>query len=101
MRPGVQHGPFQLVACTACDFAFAEPLPAADDLARIYEIEYWQSAVAGPDVVGVSADTDFVARLISEFGNGGKRILEVGCGQGTLLHGLMQLGYQVTIEPAA
>ncbi|MCA8975175.1 MAG: class I SAM-dependent methyltransferase [Planctomycetes bacterium] len=91
----VARGPFRLVTCPRCDFGLAEPLPAAHALGAIYETEYWDHAPLGPDVLSPSADTELVCGFLDRFGNGGRRVLEVGCGQGTLLFGLHQRGLDV------
>lgn len=91
-----EHGPFRVFRCATCDYAYAGPWPSAADLAMVYAIEYWDHAPTGANLPSVSRDTAFVHDTFTQHGNGGRRALEVGCGQGTLLHGLHALGYQVT-----
>lgn len=98
---GQSHGPFLVFQCDACDYAFAGPWPSAADLASVYAIEYWDQSPTGADVVGISRDTAFVHDVITRHGNGGQSVLEVGCGQGTLLHGLHRLGMRVAGQDLA
>lgn len=95
VREPIQRGPFRMVSCARCEFGFAEPVPAAHALAPIYETEYWDDALSGPDVLSPSADTDLVHGFLERLGNGGRTVLEVGCGQGTLLFGLQERGLKV------
>ncbi|MGC6489341.1 MAG: methyltransferase domain-containing protein [Planctomycetota bacterium] len=91
----VRRGPFRMITCGHCDFGFAEPLPAAHALGAIYETEYWDHAPLGPDALAPSKDTGLVCDFMKRFGNDGKRVFEMGCGQGSLLYGLHHKGMQV------
>src|SRR5689334_2043790 len=94
---------FQLQACSACDCLFMNPLPSAGEIATFYPHQYWWSG-SRPSVLkrlesiyrklALRGHVAFIrtaaARLTAPV-----RLLDVGCGSGTLIGLLKQRGFSV------
>lgn len=67
---------FEYLQCTKCDLVFVHPLPNADDLEKMYPVEY-QGALAGE----AYGRYDDLFERIKTFGSF-KTVLDYGCGGG-------------------
>jgi SAM-dependent methyltransferase len=90
-----QHGPYNLHTCGHCGLGFVQPLPSQDFLKRYYDGVYWQSAVQRPHNDAEHYDSAFLADLLRSHDASTRRVLEIGCGPGTLLAGLRRRGFEV------
>lgn len=95
-----------LVVCPACATQGQVRLPGQDDLAALYDGGYFLDA-GDPDLAGpAEAGKDATAqRLLASRGDApslaGRRVLEIGSGQGNLLRAAARAGATVTgIEPS-
>lgn len=101
-------GRFSVVRCTRCSLVYLCPRPVGATLARFYPPEYgpWSAADApSPTVSRSYALLDAAARLLYRvrYGDpaltlppfGGGRLLDVGCGDGSYLRAMQQLGWDV------
>ncbi len=98
-------GRFTLVRCLGCGWLRVNPRPVAEDLAKYYPEDYVAYAHAIEDEKHWWARLDRQygvakqARAIERYCHRG-RILEVGCGTGTLLNEMKKRGWSVVgIEP--
>jgi 2-polyprenyl-3-methyl-5-hydroxy-6-metoxy-1,4-benzoquinol methylase len=88
-----------------CDLQFASPQLSDHELAQAYASLYYR-----PDGLEAALDNTpeidvrhLIGRLAAQFGSpAGKRVLDYGCGVGTLMKVARELGAQVTgVEPSA
>ena len=86
---------YTLVQCLQCELLFANPRPTIEQLKAVYE----------PPPAGVFADHTLdetkgigiqYEALLRRSGGTGNKVLEIGCNTGFALHGLQQLGYDVS-----
>lgn len=117
-RDGLAHeGPvlaakdeYRVIDCGACGWAHLDPLPHPDDLALMYEREYYEDA--DDPTSWLAKDRREVDYWALEFADkaavwsaalGGRtgRVLDVGCSGGLLLEFLAQRGWRAEgIEPS-
>ena len=91
---------FNLSSCSACHCLFIDPLPGESELASFYPAQYWWKASSGilKSLEGAyrkMALRDHVAFIARAAQGSSRRLLDVGCGSGTLLGLLKQRGFQV------
>ena len=92
----------RVVQCHECNFLFLNPQPTDERLAQIYSANY---SFASYDLRIAEHATALKAATSSDYldlaetrirqGGGAKTLLEVGCGDGQLLHMAEQRGYSV------
>ena len=99
---------YDVVACEACGFRHAVPLPSAEELEAVYRDEYY--TVAKPRNLERSredaewSDLVFGDRLatLESLLPGRRRLLDAGCGAGAFLSLARRRGWDaVGVEPAA
>jgi len=96
---------FNLSGCAACHSLFLDPLPTEEQVARFYPAQYWWKSSAGllrrlERIYRRAALRDhvaFIARAATQARSDAEpiRILDVGCGSGTLLGRLKESGFDV------
>ena len=102
---GATSRTFQLSACSACDCLFIDPPPTSQEIEGFYPAEYWWNASPGA-LKGLEAVyrrialRDHIAFISAaarraESGAQPVRLLDVGCGSGTLLGLMKQRGFEV------
>jgi SAM-dependent methyltransferase len=102
-RPG-----HDIIACEACGFKHALPLPRAEDMERAYREDYYASekptflARAGEDQAWARlAQTDRLEIFESLLPPDRRRLLDIGCGPGFFLEPAMRRGWLAHgIEPS-
>ena len=102
---GVSSHTFQLSACAACGCLFIDPPPTKDEIAGFYPPEYWWNASSGIlkrleklyRRIALRDHVGFINAAIKRAreGAGPARLLDVGCGSGTILGLLKQQGVDV------
>ena len=95
---------FNLSACKGCHCFFIDPLPGSQELASFYPTQYWWST--SPGLLKFLESTyrkivlrdhiGFIAKATASVRNRPARLLDIGCGTGTLLASLKQRGFQVS-----
>ncbi len=115
LRDGAHHGArvaaangYDIIACAACGFRHALPLPSPDALEREYRENYYATekptflAHAAEDQPWFAlAQTDRLESLERLLPPDRRRLLDIGCGPGFFLANAMQRGWQVQgIEPS-
>jgi SAM-dependent methyltransferase len=115
LTDGIHHGAriaaangYDVIACAACGFRHALPLPSPDALEREYRENYY--ATEKPNFLAHAAEdqpwfalaqTDRLESLERLLPSGRRRLLDIGCGPGFFLANAMQRGWQVRgIEPS-
>jgi SAM-dependent methyltransferase len=96
----IDRHPFVIVVCDSCGAGRFDPHPTTQDIATFYPSTYYGSAGEGskftPAIEGlVRATASHKARRFSRGLPQGARVLDVGCGRGTLLRDLADLGFEV------
>ncbi len=91
----------RVVRCDDCGLVFLNPQPSEDELARIYNADYFLGSDSESGRQAVSELKQATARLyLSEieryYGSETGRLLEVGCGEGDFLVLAEAEGWQVT-----
>jgi SAM-dependent methyltransferase len=99
-RYEIDRHPFVIVVCDSCGAGRFDPHPTTEDIATFYPATYYGSAGEGrkftPAIEGlVRATASRKARRFSRGLPEGARVLDVGCGRGTLLRDLADLGFEV------
>ncbi len=94
---------FRLSACAACNCLFLNPLPASDEIAGYYPAQYWWNA-SRPTLLkrleriyrrfALRDHLAFIGAAASRF-PGRVKLLDVGCGSGTLIGLLKSRGFEV------
>ncbi len=94
---------FNLQSCAACHSLFLNPLPSPDAISGFYPSQYWWSA-ARPGLlkrleaiyrkVALRGHIRFIMTALSGSPNG-QRLLDIGCGSGTLIGLLKKRGLSV------
>lgn len=97
---GIDNG-YRIEECRGCGFAFVNPRPSAEDLARLYEGYYDPDAIVAEKWQREMGDVfEECGDWLGERGRVGKA-LDVGCSFGHLLQSLERRGWQTTgIEPS-
>jgi 2-polyprenyl-3-methyl-5-hydroxy-6-metoxy-1,4-benzoquinol methylase len=105
--------PFQLSGCQACHSLFIDPLPGDEEIASFYPAQYWWSSSSSllktlERTYRRIALRDHVAFIMKAARSlpadqGAVRLLDVGCGNGTLLNlmkgrGLDVLGFDSSAQ---
>src|SRR5207248_3473591 len=95
---------FTLDSCASCRCLFLNPMPGDDEIAGFYPAQYWWSASKANTSRALKklesayrklVLRDHVSFIVRAAGNrAGLDILDVGCGSGTLLGLLKQLGFR-------
>ncbi len=93
---GLAQGRYRLARCPSCGCIFQHPMPDAAAAASFYPRDYWwsdrpRSGLSGTLSRMERAYREFVAMdhvrfLLRRAGNGGRSLLDIGCGSGTFLH---------------
>src|ERR1043165_1660584 len=96
---------FSLSSCPECHCLFIDPLPGEAEIAGFYPEQYWWKGSPGvlKSLEGVYRKmalrdhVAFIARAAQSVPTNGAppRLLDVGCGSGTLLGLMKQHGFQV------
>ncbi len=107
-----RHDGLQIVECKRCKLAFVNPRPKKEALKKLYQPAYFNGSLFLSTRIGFPNEYlnhdqqihqyNLIIALIKEYvGNlGGKKILEIGCGSGKLIHRLKEQGAIVKgIEP--
>ncbi|MFN8295957.1 MAG: class I SAM-dependent methyltransferase [Chitinophagales bacterium] len=81
---------FQYIECTNCGLVYVNPLPNADDLNKMYPVEYQGALVT--ESIGWYKD---LLSTIKSKGNF-KTLLDYGCGGGRFVIEAMEAGYEVS-----
>ena len=92
---------YRLVRCDDCGLVFLNPQPSDDELARIYNADYFLGSNAEKSSQAVGVIKQATARLylseISRYcGPDSGRLLEIGCGDGDFLVTAQAAGWRVT-----
>jgi 2-polyprenyl-3-methyl-5-hydroxy-6-metoxy-1,4-benzoquinol methylase len=103
----VTHEKFMIVACTACNFKFTNPIPDISDLGKYYKSETYVSH--SDTKKGLIHKLYHVVKwyalkqklgLINSFNTKNKTLLDIGCGTGDFLGVCQSDKWQVTgVEP--
>lgn len=96
----------RVVRCDDCRFMLLNPQPSDDELAAIYNANYFLGSDESTAGTLKSATARQYLDLLAQYRGGAKggRLLEVGCGRGELLAEAAKAGYDVTgveLSPAA
>jgi len=86
---------FTFVRCSACGFVYAEALPDSSFLQRLYSevIDGARAATISQSPAWVSHQLELAARLLARASGGGAiRVLDYGCGDGTVTKALNAAG---------
>jgi 2-polyprenyl-3-methyl-5-hydroxy-6-metoxy-1,4-benzoquinol methylase len=96
---------FRLNACPACDSLFLNPPPEPDELAAFYPSQYWWSSSRSTllkqleNVYRKLVLRDHLSFIVAAGRREGRaknvRLLDIGCGNGTLIGILKQRGFDV------
>jgi len=91
---------FNLSGCSTCRCLFIDPLPGESEIAGFYPTQYWWKASSGilkalEGIYRKMALRDHVAFICDAAPHSASRLLDVGCGSGTLLGLLKQRGFHV------
>lgn len=95
--------PFRIVACEQCSLVFTLPRLASEDLAAMYQTDYWTSASAKDfGYTDYLADEELYlrtfrlrSRLVRRRIPPPAALLDVGCAAGFALRAFRELGYEV------
>ena len=92
---------YRVVRCDDCGLVFLNPQPSDDELARIYNADYFLGSNTGKSSQAVREIKQATASLylseISRFcGPGSGHLLEIGCGDGDCLVTAQAAGWRVT-----
>ncbi len=97
--PDFEHdtvpGEFHFVRCRSCEHIYLNPRPSMRDVARIYPPDYYAYSSGGnPIAVWLRRirETRKVHLYRGAIGEGPRRILEIGCGNGRFLSLLREYG---------
>jgi len=94
-QPAFISGPYRLQQCDRCGYASTWPSVPKSLLQAIYRDLYWQHASQRPDAREEHYDSEFIANLIKTYHPTARKVIEIGCGPGSLIFGLNKRGYQV------
>ena len=89
--------PFPLGECPACGAAFVFPQPSEPELARYYDETYYgkdRKKFLSPVEAGIAARTWMKWRGLRRRLEPGARLLDIGCGRGTLVRMARDAGYE-------
>lgn len=82
---------FRYIQCTNCGLVYVDPLPDADDLTKMYPVEY-----QGTLSTKASGVYDNLFEQINKTGGSYTTILDYGCGGGRFIAEALAKGYKVT-----
>src|SRR5271154_4313334 len=92
---------YRIVRCDDCGLVFFNPQPSDDELARIYNEDYFLGSDSEEgrrvaDEVKQATAKFYLSEIRRYRGNKSGRLLEIGCGDGDLLAAAEAEGWQVT-----
>jgi SAM-dependent methyltransferase len=95
---------FNLSACGQCHCFFIDPPPGSQELAVFYPTQYWWTVSPGLlksmeriyRRVALRDHVAFIAKAAASLGRRPARLLDIGCGSGTLLALLKRRGFEVS-----
>ena len=97
MRSLLSADPFQLFECAACGLVFLFPLPREQELAALYDEKYYgkdRRKFVGFAEAAIHALIGWKWRRLRTLLAPGDRLLDVGCGRGTLVNLARQSGLE-------
>ncbi len=94
--------PFRIVRCSSCTMVYTLPRLPSEDIARMYQEDYWNSEVAKDfGYTDYLADEELYvktfkmrAALLKKYRPVPARVLDVGCAAGFALRAFRELGYE-------
>ena len=94
----VDHQGFRLCRCPSCRLECASPRPAFEELhSKVYNEDYFPHSRPAQEVDPLRRyQFDRQLRTLERFSRGNKRLLDVGCGEGSFLGSAQDRGWDVT-----
>ena len=86
-----------MAECAACGAGFLSPQPSEDELARAYDETYYgkgRKKFLSPVEAGIRSLTWMKWRGVRDVLSPGARMLDIGCGRGTLIRMAREAGYE-------
>jgi SAM-dependent methyltransferase len=102
-------GDYRVVRCDDCDLVFLNPQPSNEELARIYDADYFlgsesESGRRAAGEIKQATAKGYLSEIARYRGSAPGQVLEVGCGDGDFLELAETAGWDVTgieYSPAA
>ncbi len=97
VRPCFRLGEFRIWSCGTCGGGTVRPLPEPEELERYYSENFrtgseWAVRASEP---GDHPDAEWITARLAETAPGARRVVEIGTGEGRLLAGLRDRGFDV------